>query len=89
MPSCRFVSLGATKRQLAVLGLGGALVAGSLAGCSTTQDKAAAQRAESERILKARAKRQQARKHGKPNADGTKSGLSNRKSSRQGGGSDE
>jgi hypothetical protein len=51
------------KRQLAVLGLSGALVAGSLGGCSTTQDKAAAQRAESARILKARDKRQERKRH--------------------------
>lgn len=44
--------------QLAVLALCGALGAGSLAGCETTQEKAAAQRAQSERILEARAKRQ-------------------------------
>jgi hypothetical protein len=44
--------------QLAVLVLCGALGAGSLAGCETTQEKASAQRAESERILEARAKRQ-------------------------------
>ena len=55
---------------LAVLVLGGALVAGSLGGCSTTQEKAAAHRAESERILEAREKRQkqkkqQERKHSK------------------------
>jgi regulator of protease activity HflC (stomatin/prohibitin superfamily) len=62
--------------QLAVLALGGALVAGSLAGCSTTQDKAAAQRAESARILKARAKRQQARKSGNDHADGPKTSKS-------------
>ena len=50
--------------QLAVLVLCGALGAGSLAGCETTQEKAAAQRAESERILDARAKRQaQKKKH--------------------------
>lgn len=47
------------NRQLAVLALGGGLLAGSLGGCSTTQEKAAAQRAESERILEARAKRQE------------------------------
>ena len=81
MPSVR------RTQQLAVLALGGAFAAGSLAGCSTTQEKAAAQRAESARILKARDKRQQARKHIKD--DGTKSGLSNRKSSRQRGGNDE
>jgi hypothetical protein len=49
--------------QLAVLVLCGALAAGSLAGCETTQEKAAAQRAESERILDARAKRQAKKKH--------------------------
>lgn len=50
-------------QQLAVLALGGTLVAGSLAGCSTTQDKAAAQQAESARILKARDKRQERKRH--------------------------
>jgi len=49
--------------QLAVLALGGALLAGGLGGCSTTQDKAAAHQAESERILEAREKRQQKKKH--------------------------
>ena len=48
--------------QLAVLALCGALGAGSLAGCETTQEKASAQRAESERILEARAKRQAKKK---------------------------
>jgi hypothetical protein len=48
--------------QLAVLALCGALGAGSLAGCETTQEKASAQRAESDRILEARAKRQKAKK---------------------------
>lgn len=46
-------------RHLALLALAGVFAAGSLGGCSTTQDKAAAHRAESERILKAREKRQQ------------------------------
>jgi hypothetical protein len=49
--------------RFAVLALCGAIAGGSLAGCETTQEKAAAQRAESERILKARAKRQAKRKH--------------------------
>lgn len=58
MPSVRRI-----PQQLAVLALGGALVAGSLGGCSTTQDKAAAQRAESARILEARDKRQERKRH--------------------------
>jgi hypothetical protein len=50
--------------QIAVLALCGAIGVGSLAGCETTQEKAEAQRAESERILDARAKRQaQKKKH--------------------------
>ncbi|HET7416255.1 MAG TPA: hypothetical protein VFJ61_01320 [Solirubrobacterales bacterium] len=56
MPSAR------RYRQVAVLSLCGAIGAGSLAGCETTQEKAAAQRAESERILEARAKRQAQKK---------------------------
>jgi hypothetical protein len=51
------------QTQLAALALCGALAAGSLAGCETTQEKAAAHQAESEQILKARAKRQQQKKH--------------------------
>ena len=58
------------RRQLAVAALGGALALAGLTGCETTQEKAAAHRAESERILKARAKHQkqkkkQGDKHGK------------------------
>ncbi|HEU5252685.1 MAG TPA: hypothetical protein VFU16_05075 [Solirubrobacterales bacterium] len=53
MPSAR------RAERLAALAVGGTLVLGGLAGCSTTQDKAAAHRAESERILQAREKRQQ------------------------------
>lgn len=49
-------------RFLAVLVLGGALAAGSLAGCSTTQEKAAIHQAKSERILEAREKRQEQKK---------------------------
>jgi hypothetical protein len=63
MPSCRFYSLGERKRQLAVLGLGGILAVSGLTGCSTTQEKAAAQQAESARILKARDKRQARKRH--------------------------
>jgi hypothetical protein len=50
-------------QQLAVLALGGAVAVGGLAGCATTQEKAAAQRAESARILKARDKRQERKRH--------------------------
>lgn len=69
--------------QLAVLALCGALGASSLAGCETTQEKAAAQRAQSERILEARAKRQARRKHHNHHADGTKTVPYGPKSSRQ------
>ena len=51
--------------QLAVLALGGTLALGGLSGCSTTQEKAAAHRAESEQILEAREKRQQRKQEGK------------------------
>ena len=58
-------------RHLALLALAGVFAAGSLGGCSTTQDKAAAHQAESEKILKAREKRQQQKqkqkKHSKEN----------------------
>ncbi|HEY3434027.1 MAG TPA: hypothetical protein VGK41_00100 [Solirubrobacterales bacterium] len=50
-------------RHLALLVLAGVFAAGSLSGCSTTQDKAAAHRAESERILEAREKRRQKKQH--------------------------
>jgi hypothetical protein len=50
------------KRRLVLLALAGVFAAGSLGGCSTTQEKAAAHQAESERILKAREKRQQEKK---------------------------
>jgi hypothetical protein len=46
-----------------LLVLAGVFAAGSLSGCSTTQEKAAAHRAESERILEAREKRQQKKQH--------------------------
>jgi hypothetical protein len=49
-------------RSLAVLALGGTLAVAGLTGCETTQEKAAAHRAESERILQAREQRQQAKK---------------------------
>jgi len=49
--------------QLAALALGGAFALAGLSGCATTQEKAAAQRAESARILKARDKRQERKRH--------------------------
>jgi hypothetical protein len=61
-PSCRFVAPIETKRQLAVLVLCGAIGAGSLGGCSTTQEKAAAHQEEAARILEAREKRQERKK---------------------------
>ncbi|HET9593188.1 MAG TPA: hypothetical protein VFP17_09760 [Solirubrobacterales bacterium] len=51
-----------TPARLVVVALCGAIGAGALAGCETTQEKAAAQRAESARILSARAKRQAEKK---------------------------
>jgi hypothetical protein len=51
-------------RSAAVVACIGLLGAGA-AGCSTTQEKAAAHQAESERILDARAERQKQRKKGK------------------------
>lgn len=42
-----------------VLAVCGLLLGGTLAGCSTTQEKAAQQQAQSKRILEAREKRQQ------------------------------
>jgi hypothetical protein len=55
--------LSVRRPQLAVLALGGTLAVTGLAGCSTTQEKAAAQQAESARILKARDKRQARKRH--------------------------
>ena len=50
-------------RHLALLVLAGVFAAAGFSGCSTTQEKAAAHRAESERILEAREKRQQKKQH--------------------------
>jgi len=75
------------RSQIAVLVLCGVLGAGALTGCETTQEKAAAQRAESERILEARAKRQAQRNHGPKSrtspADGTNSRTQKDKSARR------
>jgi len=51
-----------TLTRLALAACCGPLLLGAAAGCSTTQDKAAAKQAESQRILDARAKRQKQRK---------------------------
>jgi len=51
--------------RLAVAAVAGSLLAGALAGCSTTQEKAAAHQAEAQRILDARAERQKQRKQAK------------------------
>lgn len=55
------------KRQAARLGLlatCATLLAGSLAGCTTTQEKAAAHKAEAERILDAREERRKDKQKG-------------------------
>lgn len=51
--------------RLAVAGCAGSLLLGALAGCSTTQEKAAEHQAEAQRILDARAERQKQRKQAK------------------------
>lgn len=62
MPSGKRAPRTRRSSRLVVFALCGALGTGALAGCETTQEKAAAQRAESERILEARAKRQAQKK---------------------------
>ncbi|HEX4306292.1 MAG TPA: hypothetical protein VHZ54_09665 [Solirubrobacterales bacterium] len=56
------------------------LLGAGAAGCSTTQEKAAAKQLEAEHILKARAQRQAARKH---KVDGPKTQDSLEKSAHQ------
>ena len=46
---------------VSVLAVCGLLLVGGLAGCSTTQEKAARQQAQSKRILEAREQRQQSK----------------------------
>ena len=55
--------------RLGVLATCATLLAGSLAGCTTTQEKAAAHKAEAERILDAREKRQEKRRKDKQKGD--------------------
>ena len=56
------------------------LLGAGATGCSTTQEKAAAKQVESEAILKARAKRQAAKKREKVKAAQHKQGHGNGKS---------
>jgi len=56
--------------RLGILAVCGLLLAGAFAGCSTTQEKAAQQQAQSKRILEAREQRQ--RKHSKTNDHGSR-----------------
>jgi hypothetical protein len=56
------------------------LLGAGAAGCSTTQEKAAAKQLEAEHILKARAKRQAAKKH---KVDGPKTRHQGKKSAHQ------
>ena len=49
--------------RVGILAVCGLLLAGAFAGCSTTQEKAALQQAQSKRILEAREKRQKQRSH--------------------------
>lgn len=86
MPSARRPQQICAERRasrLAVLVVCSAIGVGALTGCETTQEKASAQRAQSERILEARAKRQAKRKHHKHHADGTKTGPPIRQSFRR------
>jgi hypothetical protein len=66
-------------RPLAIAGCVCLLGAGA-AGCSTTQEKAAAQKAKSEHILKAQAERKRAKKH---HVDGPKTRHQGKKSAHQ------
>jgi hypothetical protein len=65
------------------------LLGAGAAGCSTTQEKAEAQKARSEHILKARAERQKARRRHKAHADGPKTGHQGRKSAHRPSGGEE
>jgi len=69
------------KRQflprLAVAGCAGALLLGSLAGCETTQEKAAKHQAEAQQILDARAKRQAQKKAKNKKKDGKRKASQN------------
>jgi len=58
-------------RLIATAGCACLLAAGT-AGCSTTQEKAAAQQAKAEHILKARAERQKAKRKHRHDVDGPK-----------------
>ena len=56
--------------RVGILAVCGLLLVGALAGCSTTQEKAALQQAQSKRILEAREKRQQQKQRSKSHDHG-------------------
>jgi len=59
--------------RLGVLAVCALLLAGVASGCTTTQEKAAIQQAQSKHILEAREQRQkQKKKHSKPDNHGSK-----------------
>jgi hypothetical protein len=73
--------------RLVAVALCGCLLGAGAAGCSTTQEKAEAQKARAEHILKAQAERKQAKKrhkgahkHQHSQADGPETGRRVRKS---------
>jgi hypothetical protein len=70
---------------MALIALCLSLLAGVAGGCSTTQEKAEHQRELAERILDARAKRQEKRRH---HGDGPKARHGEARSANQPGGSD-
>jgi len=72
-PSARRASVSAPALRLAAALLCAALLCGVASGCSTTQEKAAAQQAHAKRVLERRAKRQRQRaahKHRKESEKG-------------------
>lgn len=56
--------------RVGILAVCGLLLVGAFAGCSTTQEKAAKQQAQSKRILEAREKRQQRKQRSKSHDHG-------------------
>lgn len=75
--------------RLALLAICGSLLLGAASGCSTTQEKAAHAKARADHILAARAKRQQARKHGDHGSKGKQGDDKPAERPQKGGGADE